>query len=85
MSMNEIEKIKIIIKRMKTKFDIKIKCQWMKLKKKYFNKRFRTEYIAIKSMGIKSDIKIKCQRIKLKKKLNIWFKTKYIAIKRMKI
>ena len=43
----------------------------MKLKKKYFNKRFRTEYIAIKSMGIKSDIKIKCQRIKLKKKLNI--------------
>jgi len=52
---------------MMTKFDIKIKCQEMKLRKK-FNKGFKTKYIAIKRMSTKSNIKIKCIGMKLKKK-----------------
>lgn len=54
------EKLIITIKRMRTKFDIKFKCQCMKMKK-IFNKGLKTKYIAIKKLRIKSDIKIKCE------------------------
>ena len=45
-------------------------------------KKIREKQITIKRMGSKVDIKIKFQRMKLKKQR---FKTKYIAIKRLRI
>ena len=64
-----IRKTKINNKKISTKFYIKIKYQWVKLKK--INKESKTKDNAIKRIRTKFNIKIKYKKIKLKNKINL--------------
>lgn len=58
-------------KKIRTIFDIKIKCQWMKFKDKLFNNGFKTKNIIIKKIKTKFNIKTTCIWMQWKKIINL--------------